>query len=317
MADVKEWAERVRGSVEVAFFGKPDSIERVLVALLCRGHVLIEDVPGTGKTVLGRAVAKSIGGEFRQLQCTPDLLPADVLGVSVFNPQTGEFDFREGPIMTNMLLVDEINRATPRTQSALLEAMAEGQVSVEGRSQPLPNPFVLIATESPVESEDTFPLPEVQKDRFFLSIKIGYPSREAEKAVIAMQRVIEPPLERIHPVTGIDTLLEMQEAVMQVHVEPSIRSYILAIINSTREDNRLMIGVSPRGSLAMFKGSQALAAVRGRDFVTPEDVRDLAPSVLRKRLLLKSEHTAKGMTEDAAVDDLLESVDVPPLAEAV
>jgi MoxR-like ATPase len=219
--------------------------------------------------------------------------------------------------MTNMLLVDEINRATPRTQSALLEAMAEGQVSVEGRSQPLPNPFVLIATESPVESEDTFPLPEVQKDRFFLSIKIGYPSREAEKSVIVMQRIAEPPLERIFPVTGIDTLLEMQEAVMQVHVEPSIRRYILAIVNRTREDNRLMIGVSPRGSLAMFKGGQALAAVRGRDFVTPEDVRDLAPSVLRKRLLLKSEFSAKGLTEDAAVDDLLESVDVPPLAEAV
>ncbi len=317
MADVKGWAETMRGSVEQAFFGKEDSIERVLVALLCRGHVLIEDVPGTGKTVLGRAVAKSIGGEFRQLQCTPDLLPADVLGVSVFNPQTGDFDFREGPIMTNMLLVDEINRATPRTQSALLEAMAEGQVSVEGRSQPLPNPFVIIATESPVESEDTFPLPEVQKDRFFLSIKIGYPSREAEKSVIVMQRLVEPPLDQITPISEIDTLLEMQEAVMQVHVEPSIVQYILSIITQTRQDSRLVIGVSPRGSIAMFKGSQALAAVRGRDFVTPEDVRDLAPSVLRKRLLIKSEHTAKGLTEDVAVEDLLESVEVPPLNEAV
>ena len=317
MADVQGWAERMRSSVEQAFFGKEDSIERVLVALLCRGHVLIEDVPGTGKTVLGRAVAKSIGGEFRQLQCTPDLLPADVLGVSVFNPKTGDFDFREGPIMTNMLLVDEINRATPRTQSALLEAMAEGQVSVEGRSQPLPNPFVLIATESPVESEDTFPLPEVQKDRFFLSIRIGYPSREAEKAVIVMQRHVEPPLERITPVSEIDTLLEMQEAVMQVHVEPSIVQYILSIITKTRQDSRLVIGVSPRGSIAMFKGSQALAAVRGRSFVTPEDVREIAPSVLRKRLLIKSEQTAKGLTEDVAVEDLLESVEVPPLNEAV
>jgi MoxR-like ATPase len=315
--DVRSWSQLIVDEVGKVILGKEQVIRRLLIALLCRGHALLEDVPGVGKTILARALSLVLGGEFRRIQCTPDLLPADVLGVSVYNPKSGNFDFKEGPVMTNILLVDEVNRATPRTQSALLEAMAEGQVSVEGRSQPLPNPFVLIATESPVESEGTFPLPEVQKDRFFLSIKIGYPSREAEKSVIVMQRIAEPPLDRIFPVTGIDTLLEMQEAVMQVHVEPSIRRYILAIVNRTREDNRLMIGVSPRGSLAMFKGGQALAAVRGRDFVTPEDVRDLAPSVLRKRLLLKSEFSAKGLTEDAAVDDLLESVDVPPLAEAV
>jgi MoxR-like ATPase len=315
--DVRSWSQLIVDEVGKVILGKEQVIRRLLIALLCRGHALLEDVPGVGKTILARALSLVLGGEFRRIQCTPDLLPADVLGVSVYNPKSGNFDFKEGPVMTNILLVDEVNRATPRTQSALLEAMAEGQVSVEGRSQPLPNPFVLIATESPVESEGTFPLPEVQKDRFFLSIKIGYPSREAEKSVIVMQRIAEPPLDRIFPVTGIDTLLEMQEAVMQVHVEPSIRRYILAIVNRTREDNRLMIGVSPRGSLAMFKGGQALAAVRGRDFVTPEDVRDLAPSVLRKRLLLKSEFSAKGLTEDAAVDDLLESVDVPPLAEAM
>lgn len=314
---VTEWAGTVGTSVRSTLFGKDDVIEKVMVALLCRGHVLIEDVPGVGKTVLGRAVAISIGGEFRQLQCTPDLLPADVLGVSVYNAKTGDFEFREGPVMTNVLLVDEINRATPRTQSALLEAMAEGQVSVEGQSKPLPNPFLLIATESPGETEGTFPLPEVQKDRFFLTVSIGYPAREAERAVMEMQRQETHPLRRVTAVSDVDSLLQIQESVLNVHVDDSLSGYILAIINATRREERLVLGVSPRGSLALYKASQALAALRGRDYVVPEDVQEMAMPVLLKRMIVKSEHHAKGLTESALVSELLDSVAVPPLKDAV
>ena len=314
---VTEWAGTVGTSVRSTLFGKDDVIEKVMVALLCRGHVLIEDVPGVGKTVLGRAIAVSIGGEFRQLQCTPDLLPADVLGVSVYNAQTREFEFREGPVMTNVLLVDEINRATPRTQSALLEAMAEGQVSVEGQSKLLPNPFLLIATESPGEAEGTFPLPEVQKDRFFLTVSIGYPTREAERAVMEMQRQETHPLRRVAAVSDVDALLKIQQSVLDVHVDDSISAYILSIINATRREERLVLGVSPRGSLALYKTSQALAALRGRDYVVPEDVQEMAVPVLLKRMIVKSEHQAKGLTESALVSELLDAVEVPPLKDAV
>jgi MoxR-like ATPase len=315
--NVTDWAATVGASVRSTFFGKDHVIETVLAALLCRGHALIEDVPGVGKTVLGRAIAISIGGEFRQLQCTPDLLPADVLGVSVFNAQTQAFEFREGPVMTNVLLVDEINRATPRTQSALLEAMAEGQVSVEGQSRPLPNPFFLIATESPGEAEGTFPLPEVQKDRFFLTVSIGYPTHEAERAVMEMQRQASHPLRKVVAVSDVDVLLQMQESVLAVHVDDSISGYILAIINTTRRDERLVLGVSPRGSLALYKAAQALAALRGRDYVVPEDVQEMAPAVLLKRLIIKPEHQAKGLDETAVIGELLDSVAVPPLKDAV
>ena len=251
-------------AVEGVIFGKREVIEKILVAILCRGHVLIEDVPGVGKTVLARAVAKTLGGDFKQIQCTPDLLPSDVLGVSIYNPKTGEFNFKQGPVITNILLVDEINRATPRTQSALLEAMAEGQVSVEGKSIVLPNPFFLMATQSPMESEGTFPLPEVQKDRFFLSLTVGYPDRESEIRVVVNQRNDETPLEKLTAITDVETVVSMQEKVLAIHVEEGIKDYILNIVKLTRTDNRLMLGVSPRGSLALFKGSQALAALRGR-----------------------------------------------------
>jgi MoxR-like ATPase len=317
MNTVKEWADALKGSVGSAFFGKRDVVEKAIVALLCRGHVLIEDVPGTGKTVLARALANGVGGEFRQIQCTPDLLPADVLGVSIYNPGTGGFDFREGPIMANMVLVDEINRATPRTQSALLEAMAEGQVSVEGRSLPLPDPFFLIATESPVDSEGTFPLPEVQKDRFFLSLTLGYPDRESELGIMEMQRHPSPAAGNAATPCDVAVLRAMQQKTIEVHVEQSIRKYILAIVHATRSDARLFLGVSPRGSLALYKGAQALAALRGRDYAVPEDVQEIAPSVLRKRIVLKAEHASKGLVEDAVIRDVLGSIGVPPLADAV
>jgi MoxR-like ATPase len=317
VADVREWAERVKRSVEQAFYGKQETVEKVLVALLCRGHCLIEDVPGVGKTVLARAVSRSIGGRFTQIQCTPDLLPADVLGVSVFNQKTSAFDFREGPIMTNVLLVDEISRATPRTQSALLEAMAEGQVSVEGRTLPLPDPFFLIATESPVEAEGTFPLPEVQKDRFFLSLSLGYPGRDDEKRVMTAQSGARRPLDEVAAVSEIAEVRAVQQQVLSVHVEASLRAYILSIVHATRSDARLFLGVSPRGSLALYRGAQAIAAIRGRDYVVPEDIREIALPVLRKRMIIKSEHAAKGLTEEAAVAGFLEAVGAPPLKDVV
>jgi MoxR-like ATPase len=317
MNDIRDWAERFDRTVRTAFRGRDGIVETVAVALLCRGHVLIEDVPGVGKTVLARAVARSLGGKFTQVQCTPDLLPADVLGVSVFNPSTGEFSFREGPVVTNVLLVDEVSRATPRTQSALLEAMAEGQVSVEGRSVPLPDPFLMIATESPVEAEGTFPLPEVQKDRFFLCLSIGYPAPDIEREMMLSSRLAVPPLERIEPVAPLADLRRMQERVVGVHVAPELRRYLLEIVRSTRTDQRLLLGVSPRGSLALYKAAQALAAVRGREFVVPEDIRTIAAPVLRKRILLRPESAGKGVTEDLVIQELLGAVPVPPLAQAV
>ncbi len=314
---VAQWAGRVMAAVRSAFFGKDEITEQVLVALLCRGHVLIEDVPGVGKTVLARALANTVGGMFKQVQCTPDLLPADVLGVSIYHPQSGEFVFREGPIMTNVLLVDEINRATPRTQSALLEAMAEGQVSIEGTSRPLPNPFFLVATESPGDAEGTFPLPEVQKDRFFMTVSIGYPDREAERAVMALGGSESHPLSRITPVADIATLIDMQQQVLQVHVDDSLRGYILALVGSTRTDRRLALGVSPRGSLALYKAAQALAALRDRAYVTPEDIQEVAWPVLRKRIILKAEGQSQRVGERELIAEIVDSVGVPPLSDAL
>ncbi len=316
MSDVSAWAQSFIASVRGVFQGSEDPVEKICVALLCRGHVLIEDVPGVGKTVLARAVAASIGGKYSQIPCTPDLLPADVLGVSIFNQASGDFEFREGPIMTNVLLVDEISRATPRTQSALLEAMAEGQVSVEGRSLPLPDPFLLIATESPVESEGTFPLPEVQKDRFFLSLRLGYPDREAERAIMLQQRRVGNPLSAVHAVATLEGLVEMQRQVLGVHVSPLLRRYILDLVTATRADPRLVLGVSPRGSLAVYKGAQALAAMRGRNYAVPEDVRDIVVPVLNKRMILREEGAARAVSSEAILAELLKAIPVPPLQDA-
>ncbi len=308
---VQQWAERVRESIERVFYGKTEVIEKLLVAMLCRGHVLLEDVPGLGKTILARALAASIGGKFTRIQCTPDLLPADVLGVSVYNPKSGEFKFREGPILTNLLLVDEINRATPRTQSALLEAMAENQISIDGNRIPIPDPFLLMATENPVEFEGTFPLPEAQKDRFFLTLRIGYPSREAEEQILESQRRMTHPVTDITPVTDLGVLLEMQKAILGVHVGSELRTYLLNITGETRGDTRLALGVSPRGSLALYRGAQALAALRGRTYAVPEDIKELSMPVLSKRIIIKSEHTIRGLTEERAIQDILERIEVP------
>ena len=315
MEELKAWSDKIVAAVEKAVLGKREIIERIIVAMLCRGHVLIEDVPGVGKTLLARAVAQSLGGGFKQIQCTPDLLPSDVLGVSVYNPKNGTFRFKEGPIITNFLLVDEINRATPRTQSALLEAMAEGQVSVEGRSLLLPNPFFLMATQSPAESEGTFPLPEVQKDRFFLSLRVGYPDRASEILIMESRRKEGKPLDSIFAVTDEHAVISMQEKVVCVHVDDSIKSYILSIVKKTRTDERLMLGVSPRGSLALFKGAQALAALRGRDYVVPEDVKDIAHPVLLQRILIKPGFFARGLRPGDVIEQVLASVEVPGYKE--
>jgi MoxR-like ATPase len=311
MNEIRDWAERIKDSTERAFFGKGEAVERLLIALLCRGHVLIEDVPGVGKTIAARAIGQSLGGSFKRIQCTPDLLPADVLGVSVYNPKTGEFTFREGPILANVLLVDEINRATPRTQSALLEAMAENQISVDGRRIPLLEPFFLMATENPVEFEGTFPLPEAQKDRFFLSIKIGYPDRESETQILESQRRTTHPVTDIDAVTDLATVLAMQEKVAQIHVNPAVSAYILDLTETTRHEARLQLGVSPRGSLALYKGAQALAAMRGRDYVIPEDLKELFISICAKRVIVRPEHLIKGTTSEEVLAAVLERIEVP------
>jgi len=310
---VKIWSETVINSVEKVFFGKRAVVEKIIVALLCRGHVLLEDVPGVGKTILARAISQSLGGEFSRVQCTPDLLPADIIGVSIYNPQNGTFHFRKGPILSNIVLVDEINRATPRTQSALLEAMGENQITVEGKAQALPDPFFLIATENPVEFEGTFPLPEAQKDRFLLALNIGYPDREMEKNILESQRRLTHPVTDIQPVTTPEAVLAHQKTIVNIHVDETVRNYIMDIITGTRNDIHFQLGASPRGSLALYKCSQALAAVKGRDYVIPEDVKEMVLPVLSKRVILKSEFLFKGYTPVKALSVILENVPFPVL----
>lgn len=317
MENIQDFVTQIRDSVEKVIFGKSEVIEKLLLALLCRGHALLEDVPGVGKTILARALSTTLGGQFRRVQCTPDLLPADVLGVSIFNQKSGDFEFREGPIMTNILLVDEINRATPRTQSALLEAMSEFQISVEGRTIPLPNPFFMIATENPVEFEGTFPLPEAQKDRFFLSLRMGYPPDEAEEEIMISQQRLTHPVTDLKPVMEIETILEMQKRILEIPVDDAITDYILSIVELTRSDNRLELGASPRASMALYKGAQALAALRGRDRALPQDVQELAPSILVKRITVKSENLLRGVTEETLVEELISRVEVPELEGVV
>ncbi len=315
MQSVAQWAERILDSVETVFFGKRNVIERLLVALLCRGHVLLEDVPGMGKTILARALAASLGGHFSRIQCTPDLLPADILGVSVYSPKDGTFTFREGPIMANIVLVDEINRATPRTQSALLEATGEGQVSIEGKRRELPEPFFLIATENPVEFEGTFPLPEAQQDRFLLSMSIGYPERSVEQHIVDSQRRLTHPVVDVQPVSEITDVHELQEQVVEVHVDQDVMDYVSGLVEASREHQNVRIGVSPRGTLALYKASQALAALRDRDYVIPEDVKELCRPVFSKRIILTSQAVIRGVSVDSVITSLLDSVPTPVVPE--
>lgn len=311
MVDVKEFVEALVANIERVIVGKRDTIELLIIALLCEGHLLIEDVPGVGKTMLARSLAVSLGGEFKRLQCTPDLLPNDITGVSVFNQQTGQFEFRAGPIFVNILLADEINRATPRTQSALLEAMQEQQVTVDGITRALPRPFMVLATQNPIEYEGTFPLPEAQLDRFLMRISVGYPTIQDERQLVVNLRR-KHPITQLQPVyygrreEGLEKLLELQQQVWEVHIDDSLQEYIVKIVSATREHPDLILGASPRASLALYKASQARAAVRGRDHVLPDDVKALTPFTISHRLILHPESELRGRTSKEVISDILE-----------
>lgn len=309
MSHVSEFAERVTENIETVIVGKRDRIELLLIALLCQGHVLIEDVPGTGKTMLARAAAGSMGIQFKRIQCTPDLLPNDITGVNVFNRQRGTFEFRAGPVFVNILLADEINRATPRTQAALLEAMQEHQVTVDGVTRPLPQPFLVIATQNPIEYEGTFPLPEAQLDRFLIQFSLGYPEEEDEIRILRRLRKRHP-IESIGPVVAGTELPALHETVTDVHVDETLERYILGIVRATRRHRDIALGASPRGSLALYKTSQALASLRGRDYVVPDDIKRMAPLALAHRLIVKPDSELRGRTATGILAGILEETEL-------
>ncbi len=311
MIKIQETADKIILSVGNVFRGKKEVIELLLASIFAGGHVLLEDVPGTGKTVLAKAIAKSMSLPFSRIQCTPDLMPVDITGSSIWVPGKQEFEFRPGPIFSSVVLVDELNRATPRTQSALLEAMAENQVSVDGTIHTLGKPFFVIATENPVESEGTFALPEAQKDRFMLTLSVGYPDTADEIRIITAQRSAVHPVETVQPVVSKEEICACMAAAAEIHVDEAVLSYLLALVQATRSDERLLSGISPRGSIALYKASQAYAAVRGRNFVTPEDIKLLVPPVFQKRLILKSESLLKGYSAKTIITELLNQVPVP------
>ncbi len=307
---VQEMVGRVRTNVQQIIVGKDDVINLALVALLCQGHILIEDVPGIGKTTLAKALAQSLGCLFKRIQFTPDLTPSDVTGVNFYNQKTGEFEFRPGPLFAQVLLADEINRATPRTQSALLEAMQERQVTVDGVTMPLSEPFLVMATQNPIEMEGTFPLPEAQVDRFMLRIKLGYPSLEEESHILVrFQR--DTILPSLGPVVDADELARAQALVSEVIVDQSVREYVVRVVHATRNHVSLQLGASPRAALALHRSAQALSAIWGRDFVTPDDVKVLAPFVLAHRLILASQARLRGRSTEEIVQEVLSSVAVP------
>jgi MoxR-like ATPase len=307
MPTIQEFVTHVTENVENVIIGKRPVIELLMVALLCEGHVLLEDVPGVGKTMLARAITASLGGKFKRVQCTPDLLPNDVTGVSVYNQKTGTFEFHPGPIFVNIMLVDEINRATPRTQSALLEAMQEQQVTVDGITYPLPRPFLVLATENPIEYEGTFPLPEAQLDRFLMRLTMGYPSQADEKLLLTHLQH-EHPIVHLHSVEENSSLVELQRQVWDIHVDDSLHDYIVKLSPATRQHAELSLGASPRASLALFRAAQAYAAIKGRDHVIPDDIQYLAPSVLTHRLVLSPEAELRGRVTSSILQDILTQV---------
>ncbi len=315
VAKIAALARRVRANVEQVIVGKPEVVEQALVAVLCEGHILIEDVPGIGKTMLAKSLARSLGCSFQRIQCTPDLLPSDITGLEYFNQQKQAFEFRPGPIFAQLVLADEINRATPRTQSALLESMEERQVTVEGVSRPLPRPFLVMATQNPIELQGTFPLPEAQLDRFLMRLSLGYPSAGDEQEILRRYRA-DSPINRIGPVAGAAEVLAAADAVREIHVSPAVEAYIVAIARETRGHPEVELGLSPRGSLGLHRTSQALAAVRGRAFVLPDDVKEMAPQVMPHRMLLGGGARLRDRTSREIVGEILRGVPAPVEREA-
>ncbi|MFN8498257.1 MAG: MoxR family ATPase [Anaerolineae bacterium] len=309
-ADIAAAAGRVRASIERVIVGKPDVIDQLMIALLVEGHVLIEDVPGVGKTTLARALARSLGCSFRRIQFTPDLLPSDVVGINFFNQKSQEFEYRAGPIVAQIVLADEINRATPRTQSALLEAMQERTVTVDGETMALPRPFLVLATQNPIELEGTFPLPEAQMDRFVMRIRLGYPS-VAEEEDILLRFEHEDPMVEVENVLPAEELVALARARQSVRVEASVRNYIVRIVQSTRAHAAVELGASPRGSLSLYQTAQARAALLGRDYVLPDDIKALAAPVLTHRLILSSQMKLRGRTPEQILQEIVEAVPAP------
>ena len=304
---------QLQRSIASAIYGKEEAIQLALITLLARGHLLIEDVPGVGKTTLAQALAKSFHCSFQRIQFTSDLLPSDVLGVSVYNPESREFEFRSGPIFANVVLADEINRTTPRTQSALLEAMNEAQVSIDGKTLSLPHPFLVIATQNPVEHHGTYPLPESQLDRFLMRIKMGYPSHETEREILR-KRVGDDPIASLEPIADVNDVLAMQDQVAHIKVDSSLHDYALDIVNRTRNSEHLALGVSPRGTLMLQRAAQARAFLDGRDFCLPDDFKQLAVAVFSHRVVGSSRHASlqkKSETTESVLRDIVESVPVP------
>jgi MoxR-like ATPase len=308
--DPRSIAERIIENVEKVIVGKRDEVRLTLTALLCQGHVLIEDVPGVGKTMLARSIARSTGCIFKRIQFTPDLLPTDVTGVSIYNTKTNDFEYREGPIMAQIVLADEINRATPKTQSALLEAMEERQVTVDGITHKVPQPFLVMATQNPIEYEGTFPLPEAQLDRFMIRVHLGYPSKTDEIVIMDRQQMIHP-VEELEQITDASEVLRLQTAVKAIYVDPLIKQYIVEVVEATRKHESVYLGASPRGSLSLYRTAQAFALLEGRDFVIPDDVKSLAYPALGHRIIVSPSARVKNVSAAAVVSDCLSRVPVP------
>lgn len=305
-----EAIRRIEDSVSMAIVGKRDTVEKLLVALFAGGHVLIEDVPGVGKTTLVHAVSKSIGCSFRRIQFTPDLLPSDITGVTVYNMKQGEFEFKQGPITSNIVLADEINRSSPKTQSSLLEAMQERQITVDGCTYKLPEPFMVLATQNPIEYEGTFPLPEAQIDRFTMRISMGYPTYTEEKSILSKYKG-DNPINKIEPVISVEDVLGIQKQLEGIHVDDSIQDYIVQIVQATRSHRDVYLGCSPRGTLALYNNSRALAFIRGREYVIPDDVKELVTCTLAHRIILKSEARIQGRDQETTLAEIMRNIRVP------